>query len=289
MAIATALFCASLPSAFTGAKGVAVLYATGRLEHDLDTRVNETGRFVFDVLMPGGFESGTAIRATQKVRLLHAVVRHRARWATPKKQVLHDEPPINQEDLLGTLTCFSVVVLDAIAAMGATVSTSEASDYLHLWVVVGAMLGIEHELLPSSVAAARALGEAVVARRSASSPEGRDLARVLLAGIERHLPARGLGLIAPSLMRFFLGEQKARILGLPLGLSPANVSLLFSKGRALLTPASPTTGMRHAVEGWLGRAFLERTMARKLEGRTPTYQQPLTHATCPYRSSQSQR
>lgn len=289
MAIAAALFCASLPSAFTGAKGVSVLYATGRLEHDVDTRVNETGRFVFDVLMPGGFESGSAVRATQKVRLLHATVRHRVLSANRSTKRRQQEPPINQEDLLGTLTCFSVVVLDALAAMGTRVSPGEASDYLHLWVVVGAILGIAPELLPNSIAAARTLGEAVGARRGASSMEGQQLARVLLSGIERHLPARGLGLVAPSLMRFFLGEEKARLLGLPRGLSSNNMSLLFATGRGLFGPTARATGMLSALEGGFGRTLLELTMTRKLEGRPPTYQQPLAQATCPFRSPQSRR
>ncbi len=277
--IATALFCAALPSAFTGAKGVSVLYATGRLENDVDARVNETGRFVFDVLMPGGFESGAAVRSTQKVRLLHASVRRRAA-ARP-----HGDLPINQEDLLGTLTCFSVVVLDALTAMGTVVSPAEASDYLHLWVVVGAMLGIAPSSLPDSVAAARRLGEAVEARQTAVSADGRRLAQVLLAGIERHLPARGAGLVAPALMRFFLGEERARVLGLPRGLSPASISSLLASGRALLGRAPQSASVFHALVGGVGRTVLELTMARKLAGREPSYQSPLAMAGCPLRAS----
>jgi hypothetical protein len=283
VAIATALFCASLPSAFTGAKGVSVLYATGRLEHDVDARVNETGRFVFDVLMPGGFESGTAVRSTQKVRLLHAGVRHRVLATRTSRAAT--EIPINQEDLLGTFTCFSVVVLDALAAMGTAVSPAEASDFLHLWVVVGAMLGIAPTALPDSVATARRLGDAIAARQTAASADGRKLARVLLAGIERHLPARGIGLVAPGLMRFFLGDEKARVLGLPPGLSAANISLLMGGGQALLGPGPRAASVFQALRGRLGRALLELTMAKKLGGREPAYQKPLATTGCPFRAT----
>lgn len=279
MAIAIALFCAALPSAFTGAKGVSVLYATGRLEHDVDARVNETGRFVFDVLMPGGFESGHAVRAAQKVRLLHAGVRHAVRGRAGA------DVPINQEDLLGTLTCFSIVVLDALESMGVAVSRREAEDYLHLWLVVGAMLGIHQRLLPHDVAVARRLGEDIRARQTASSADGRKLAKVLLDGIERHLPLRGLGLLGPGLMRMFLGEAGARTLGLPKGLSTPSLSLLFAGSRALLgAPARDDRALSSLRDG-IARTVLELTMSRKLEGREPAYERPLAEARCPFRPS----
>lgn len=277
--IAAALFCASLPMAFTGAKGASVLQATGRLGGDVDRRVNETGRFVFDVLMPGGFESGRAVRSIQKVRLLHASVRYRVLSARRAARAPGDEVPINQEDLLGTLFCFSVVVLDGLARMGVQVTPEEADDFFHLWRVTGFVIGIREEWLPTDIAEARRVGDAIRARQGASSIDGRALARVLVEGIERHLPARGLRLLAPGLIRYFLGEDTARMLGLPEGVRP------FDLARAL----PQLTGLYERARGGafggllpqLGRGALEIWMGRKLGGEAPLYEAPLGAATCP--------
>jgi hypothetical protein len=110
--ITLALFCASLPTAYGAARGSRVLAATGRMAgKELDRRVNETAQFLLDVLAPGAFSpNGSALRGIQKVRLMHAAVR--AHLARPVRQ--RTEIAINQEDLLGMLFAFSVVVIRAL-------------------------------------------------------------------------------------------------------------------------------------------------------------------------------
>ena len=287
VAISTALFCASLPAAFTGAKGAAILRATGCLEADLDRRINETGRFVFDVLMPGGFENGRAIRSAQCVRLVHGVVRAKVLEGRARHGADDQQMPINQEDLLGTLACFSVVVLDALTKMGVSVTRAEAEDYFHLWRVVGAMLGIREAWLPRDLVAARRLASFVRARRAQASPDGRELTRVLVTGIEQHLPARGLGLLAPSLVRYFLGDDDAHALGVREGLRAPDVAELLPRVTTFLGR------LGHGAFGdalpAIGRAILEGLMAHKLAGREPTFYRPLSLATmhrgtCPHRT-----
>lgn len=287
IAIATALFCAALPAAFTGAKGASVLRATGTLESDLDRRVNETGRFVFDVLMPGGFASGRAVRSAQCVRLVHGVVRHHVREHRAPDAPDGGEIPINQEDLLGMLFCFSVVVLDALAKMGIAVTRHEAEDYFHLWRVVGALLGIRETWLPRDLAAARRLARFVRERQSSPSADGRALARVLVSGIERHLPARGLGVLAPSLVRYFLGDGSAHDLGMREAMRHGDVAELLPRVTTFLGR------LGHGAFGdalpLVGRAILEGVMAHKLAGREPTFYRPLSLATmrrgCPHRGA----
>jgi len=148
--VTTALFCASLPSAYAAARGARVLAATGRLQGDIDRRVNETARFVLDVLEPGALDpEGHGIRAVQRTRLVHAAVRRSLAGVVPA-----EEPPINQEDLLGSLLTFSVVVVGAVRRLGFAVDARTADDYFHLWRGVGAMLGIAEELLPMDFAGA---------------------------------------------------------------------------------------------------------------------------------------
>jgi hypothetical protein len=105
--IAICLFCASLPSSYVAANGLKALYLTARLDTDARRRVMETGQFLIDVLTVGGLgEHGKGRRTIQRVRLMHAAVRHliKARnELTPGMWHPDWGTPINQEDLAGTL------------------------------------------------------------------------------------------------------------------------------------------------------------------------------------------
>ena len=96
----------SLPECYACAKGAEVLFRTGRLNEQngsLETfsrRIAETAQFVFFSMKPKGLSSdGKGLRATQKVRLIHAVIRYYIKqqgWDV----AAYDEP-INQEDMAG--------------------------------------------------------------------------------------------------------------------------------------------------------------------------------------------
>ena len=104
--ITCCLFCASLPSSYAAARGVKVLYLTARLDTDARRRVMETGQFLIDVAAVGGLdEDGKGRRAIQRVRFMHAAVRHliKARnELTPGMWHPKWGTPINQEDLAGS-------------------------------------------------------------------------------------------------------------------------------------------------------------------------------------------
>lgn len=277
IAISIALFCAALPAAFTGAKGVAVLHSTGRLRDDLDRRVNETGRFVFDVLRPGSFETGRALLAIQCVRLVHAAVRVRALRGAPAGEAAPQEIPLNQEDLLGTLACFSVVVLDAMRKMGVAVSAADAEDYVYLWRTVGAVLGIQPGLLPRDLAAAERQRDLVFQRQGRPSRDGRELATILVDGIERHLPARGASVLVPSLIHLFLGDAGAAVLGLRESLRPMDLERVLPAARAFFERAGRT--FFGAAAPAMERGALEGVLALKLAGAEPAFYRPLAAAT----------
>jgi hypothetical protein len=75
--IMVALHCASLPYSYSAAKGVKVLHFTGQLGRSTWRRLLTTAQFVVDVMAPGAFApEGHALRSAQKVRLVHAAVRH---------------------------------------------------------------------------------------------------------------------------------------------------------------------------------------------------------------------
>lgn len=212
--IVVALHCASLPECYAAAKGVQVLYITKRLSKYTYRRIMETAQFVLDVMAADGMApEGHGVRTVQKVRLLHATIRlHlRAHVELPRE----DGVAINQEDLAGTLMAFSVCVVDALEMLSITLTPAEREAYLHLWTVVGALLGIDQDLLPDNYARAQELTKAIRRRQWRSSEAGRDLTAALIEYMKYITPGNFFDGFPAVLMRHFLGDQGADLLGVP--------------------------------------------------------------------------
>ena len=130
----------------------------------------ETGQFLMDTLTVGGLgEHGKGRRTIQRVRLMHAAVRHLVAARNEQQPGLWDPDwglPINQEDLAGTLIAFSGVVVDQLVRLGVQLSDADIDAYLHVWNVIGHLLGVRDELLVHDVGDAVALFDAI-RRRSA--------------------------------------------------------------------------------------------------------------------------
>jgi squalene cyclase len=211
------LFCSSLPQAYAGANGALVLAQTQAMLDRTRQRIMETAQFLFDVLDEGGLEpQGRGIRSAQRVRLMHAGVR---RLLRDRPSPAWDEAqlglPINQEDLAGTLMTFSVVTFDAMKRLGVEATDEEGEDWMHLWSVVGHLLGLERELVPNSLDDARDLMEAIRQRQWMPSAQGSALARALSQMMEEFFTGGVLEGLAPTLIRFLAGDQCADLLALP--------------------------------------------------------------------------
>lgn len=209
----------SLPMTYTARKGVQVLARTNRLQSNPARRITETAQMIIDVMKPGGLELnpheyGTGIRSAQKVRLLHATIRH---------LILHNDPtwqaewglPINQEDMAGTLLSFVVPILDGIEKLGIELSAVEKDSFLHCWNVVGHFLGVREELLTHDLESATALAKQIWARHFGACPEGQALTKALIETMEHLVPGNLLDDVPVRLMRFFIGEEAASLLGVP--------------------------------------------------------------------------
>jgi uncharacterized protein (DUF2236 family) len=212
--IITALFCASLPSCYAAAKGVHVLHLTARMETDTHRRIVETAQMVVDVMTRGGLApGGRGHRSAQKVRLMHAAVRHLIRqsghWNATWGQ------PINQEDLAGTLLTFSTVVLQALERMGCALSDAERRAYYHAWRVVGHVMGIDERLLPETLEGGLQLQELIQQRNYGATPEGRALTKALLELLDRITPGNLFDGMPATLMRHLLGNATAELLAVP--------------------------------------------------------------------------
>ncbi len=217
--IAVCLFCASLPSSYAAAKGVKVLYLTARLDTDARRRVMETGQFLIDAMTVGGLdEHGKGRRTIQRVRLMHAAVRHliKARnELTPGMWHADWGTPINQEDLAGTLLSFSYVVADPLRRLGVRASAKDVDAYLHLWNVIGHLLGVRDELLVHDVADAGALVDTIRRRQFEASPEGQELTGALLNLLDELTPLHRFDDTIPPLIRHLIGDATADLLRVP--------------------------------------------------------------------------
>ena len=212
--VGIALFVASLPQAYCAANGAAVLMQTRGLVGHTRRRILETAQFAFDVLLEGSFDpGGRAVRASKKVRLMHATIRHmilwRGQWDSDTLGI-----PINQADLAGTLLTFSVVVLDAFKKLGIGLGDEDEHAYHHTWNVVGHILGIDVMFLVHDVQDARALMHAIRRDQWSESEHGRQLAHSLMQSMEDYLPGGIVDDLPETLIRFVSGDHCADLLGL---------------------------------------------------------------------------
>lgn len=243
----------ALPLCYAARRGVQVLARTERLHSNPRRRIVETAQMIVDVMAPGGLDPasrGAGLRSAQKVRLMHATVRH----------LLAKDPtwdpsfglPINQEDLAGTLCAFSVAVLDGLAQLDVQLSLAEQDAYMHTWSVVGHVMGLRDELLPVDHAAGRRLADCIAERNFAACPEGQMMTRALLDMMTSLVPGTILDRVPAQFVRHFVGDAVADLLAVP------------DHGESPFLRASRAVG--HASDLATDRSDLVRHLARSFSG-----------------------
>jgi len=156
-----ALVCASLPECYTMRRGVRILALTRQLGAHVDRRLHQTALMVLAVMGPHGLDrGGLGVVQAQRVRLIHAAIRHLVllgqapQDATPdegygaaqstvsrsigeamaragfKWSVADDGQPLNQEDLAFTLLTFSYILPLAMSRFGVPVTEDDHLDFL---------------------------------------------------------------------------------------------------------------------------------------------------------------
>ena len=216
--IVTFLFCASLPNAYAAHRGAQVLALTARLKTQVERRIFETAQFVLDVMAQGGIRpDGRGVRTAQKVRLMHAAIRqfilHDPKWR--EKWDPEWGVPINQEDLAGTLMTFSIQILDGFKRFRIPVSDDEQEAYLHVWKVIGHLMGVRSELIPADIAAGYDLAYTILDRQKGRSAAGIDLTAALLAFMQGKIPLKFLRGLPVVLMRRCIDADIAELLAIP--------------------------------------------------------------------------
>lgn len=215
--IAMGLFCSSLPQAYAAAHGAHVITQTQGMTKHTKQRIFETAQFLFDVMDEGALApGGRGVLTAKKVRLMHATIRHLIlRRESPKWDAAKLGLPINQEDLAGTLMTFSVVTLDGLRLLEIPFSSEEGDAWLHAWKVVGHLLGLRDELLPTDLIDAEELMEAIRDRQWRASVDGVELMRPLVELMQSYFPGEVLDGFPIALIRALSGDHCADLLGLP--------------------------------------------------------------------------
>ncbi|WP_067813304.1 oxygenase MpaB family protein [Nocardia inohanensis] len=212
--ISTALSFAAMPACYVVPHIAKLLSATHSLEYP-SRRMAETGQFTVYLMRPDAFESGSRfIPAVQKVRLLHASIRHHLarenRWDTEKLGT-----PICQEDMIGGQLLFSLLVLDSLHRLNIHMSVDGAESYFYAWRVVGAMLGVDQQHAPRDVESARRFLDLYLTRHMGPSPEGVHLTRQLIDLYEDVVPGTLLDPLVSALIRYLVGDTCADWLQVP--------------------------------------------------------------------------
>ena len=209
----------SLPMCYTCAKGAQVLFETGRLlvhNNDIDPlarRLMETAQMVLNVLSTGGLSAkGKGVVTIQKVRLIHASIRHYLKSGQFNSQpwdVGTFGEPINQEDLAGTLMSFGPVILAGLKRLGITLNDEEMDAYMHCWKVVGHLMGIDPQLLPDNYPDGYALATKILQHQGAASEAGKELTASCIRFISYVIPGNSFDDMPGYLMHYFLQEFSA--------------------------------------------------------------------------------
>ncbi|MEU0084401.1 oxygenase MpaB family protein [Streptomyces sp. NPDC006274] len=212
--ISTALSFAAMPACYVVPHVAKLLSATHGLSYP-SRRMAETGQFTVYLMQPDAFEAGSRfIPAAQKVRLLHASIRHHLkrenRWDTGALGV-----PICQEDVIGGQMFFSMLVLDSLHRLGIHMSAEGAEAYFYAWRVVGAMLGVDQEAVPKDLAEARRFLDLYMLRHMGPSLEGAQLTRRLIDLYEEVVPGTFFDPVVSALIRHLVGDTCADWLEVP--------------------------------------------------------------------------
>ena len=271
-----------LPMDYAAGKGVRVLHRTAYLAKKPVRRVLETTQMVVDVLSPGGLgPSGHGLRVAQKVRLMHAAVRHLIQHdASAPWDPFELGVPINQEDLAGTLMTFAYIVLSGLDRLGLQVSAADRDAYFYCWTEIGRIMGVREDLIPANVDEGRELARLIFKGQGEATTQGKELANDLIKGYQSMLPGPLHGMPA-SMMHFFLqpealtGRNIAEMLAVPAPDWTLGVTRLAAGVDTFLAKHGLHNPVEGVVAGFVGRELIKGFLDLERANRAP-FSIPLT-------------
>jgi len=280
--LGVALWMASLPADYAGAKGAEPLLRTARLTNNPKRRYLETGQMIIDAMTPGALApGGHGYRTVRHVRLMHAAIRHALVHITDVDQSGRlvvgpwDDAlgrPINQEDLLGCLFSFSLVGLASLERSGVRLDPADAEAYVHVWNLIGHQLGIRDDLLPLDRADAETVFRAISVRQYAPSDAGRELTATAISCMQDMLVSKRLRGLPATGIRHYLGDETADLLGVP---PPDWTRAIFAFEQGSDTLISRTVARvpgTRSVTAWMGRRLFHSFERFERGGDRPNFE-----------------
>ena len=188
---------------------------------------------------PKQFLWGAGYITVKKVRFLHASMRymlkHQARFKPPGPpvppanlaQVFAQRTeawdtqslglPVNQEDLAYTLLTFGYVIPTGLEQWGWKFSAEQKHAFLHLWRLVGHVLGVEDELMTDDWDEAGRIFRRIQQHQAATSTDGIELTSTVMEFIQDYLPHWfGLNKVLPPLaVRDLIGPEAEKLFTRP--------------------------------------------------------------------------
>ena len=209
---------------WTGAHGGGLARTGGDAAPGLAARVQEEAR-----RRRKRFLWGRGFLAARKVRFLHASIRFmllnpdklphrpaeahaegegrkhgptgqrdylRQHWSrrTVRDERLRDNPPINQEQLAMVLLTFGYMIPLGLERWGCRIPRPQKDAFLHLWKVVGHVMGIREDLMTDDWDEAKVLLDTILARQAFPSDAAKHMTSALMDFMRAYLPHLPAGL-----------------------------------------------------------------------------------------------
>ena len=227
---ALVLLARSLPEGYAAPNLARILALSGDLKHHPYRRLLGVLQMYVNVTTVRGFQDGgNAVITAQKLRLLHAGVRHIAR-TKPSMADFESKygVPVNLEDMLATIMGFSYLVIDGLPRIDVRLEPEEVEDMYYLWSVFARVMGIHppgrpdsDEFVPRNMTEAGEFYRSYARRHyvdAAANPEGVQLARENLQMLEDMLPRPlhflGLGIVPRLYMQDLIGMDGCARVGI---------------------------------------------------------------------------
>lgn len=182
--------------------------------------------------------------------------------------------------MLGTIQLFSKVFLDGLRLLGLQVTRAEADDFIHLWRLIGWLIGVDTDLLADDEAEAGAWAEAIHLTQGPPDDDSRALVAALLqvpaqtaTTTAEHRRAEGRMRLSRQLSRHLLGHTLADALAIPVDGTPLAGPLLRRALGALDHARARLPGLDR-LAATAGRRYWQGVVALGLAGLPADFAPP---------------
>jgi len=182
---------------------------------DMKSRAAKTFTYGYDLSAVDAFQpTGHFVVTSNKTRLTHAAVRHLLPKSAAWKAVTDNPIPISNGDILITFHSLGTYVHGKLTSWGIKMSAAEEDAFLHMWQVALHLLGVREDFIPKSWAAAKQQSAYALTPILAPTPEGIDLAKILL-GLTKQVDLGVTQGFLNEFARYLLSDQIGDWLKLP--------------------------------------------------------------------------